>query len=213
MTDNVAPIEYHNPVDLIALVRNYESDGDRGSLSISSCPRHLTWSVESLSDRAGVSVARSYAGALERGMREIWRFPGTRDLQRAREVIIARGDRDEIRWLDTWDLDVPTADTGKTTPKIRLSVEGILTPLGKLAKVLAFPKSQTAVLALAAALLDDPEVPIRYHEAQYKLLYDFADKLGTRAEKATDYAARGGGPGGSVPPQRHSLDDIIGVRV
>ncbi len=213
MANSVQAIEYSEPVDLMALVRSYEPDGERGPFSISSCPKHLTWSVESLSDRAGISLARAYAGLLERGMHEIWGCPGARDLQRAREVIVARGDQDEMRWIDTWEFDVPTADTGKSTPKMLLSVEGILTPLGKLAKVLGFDKSRTAVLALTVMLLHDPEVPIRYHEAQYTLLRDFADKLRARAEKATAYAAKGGDPGGNPPPRRHSLDDIIGVRV
>ena len=165
MADNLPPIEYPDPVDLVALARSYEPDGERGPFSISSCPKHLTWSVESLSDRAGISLVRAYAGLLERGMHEIWRCPGARDLQRDREVIVARGDQDEMRWIDTWEFDVPTADTGKSTPKMRLSVEGILTPLGKLARVLGFDKSQTAVLALTVMLLHDPEVPIRYHQA------------------------------------------------
>ena len=213
MTNNVTPIEYPEPVDLVALVRSYEPLGERGPFSISSCPKHVTWSVESLSDRAGISLARAYAGLLERGMHEIWRCPGSRDLQRAREVIVARGDQDEMRWIDTWEFDVPTADTGKTTPKMRLSVEGILTPLGKLAKVLGFDKSQTAVLALTVMLLQDPEVPIRYHEAQAELLRDLADKLRARSEKATEIAGKRSDPGGSPPPRRWSLDDIFGVRV
>ncbi len=211
MANNVQPIEYSESVDLMALVRSYEPDGERGPFSISSCPKHLTWSVESLSDRAGISLARAYAGLLERGMHEIWRCPGARDLQRAREVIVARGDQDEMRWIDTWEFDVPTADTGKSTPKMRLSVEGILTPLGKLARVLGFNKSQTAILALTVMLLHDPEVPIRYHEAHCNLVRDFAEKLRVRAKKATEYAGRRVDPTGSAPPRRYSLDDIIGV--
>ena len=213
MTNNVQPIEYSEPVDLEALIRSYEPDGERGPFSISSCPKHLTWSVESLSDRAGISLVRAYAGLLERGMHEIWRCPGARDLQRAREVIVARGDQDEMRWIDTWEFDVPTADTGKSTPQMRLSVEGILTPLGKLARVLGFNKSQTAILALTVMLLHDPEVPIRYHEAHCNLVRDFAEKLRVRAKKATEYAGRRVDPTGSAPPRRYSLDDIIGVRV
>ena len=213
MADNLPPIEYPDPVDLVALARSYESDGERGPLSISSCPKHVTWAVESLSDRAGVSLAKTYACLLARGMRGIWRFPGARELQRAREAIVARGDRDEMRWIDAWDLDVPTADTGETIQKVRLSVEGILTPLGKLRKVLGFTKSKTAVLALTTGLLDDTQVPIRYHEAQYELLHDFAGKLRARAKKATVYAGKRVDPGGTPPPQRHSLDDVIGVRV
>ena len=210
MADNVPPIEYPDPVDVVALARSYESDGERGPLSISSCPKHVTWAVESLSDRAGVSLARTYACLLERGMWEIWRFPGARELQRAREAIVARGDRDEMRWIDAWDFDVPTADTGQTIQKVRLSVEGILTPLGKLRKVLAFTKSKTAVLALTATLLDDTEVPIRYHEAQYTLMRDLAR---ARAERATKYAGQRVDPGGTPPPRRYSLRDVVGVRV
>ena len=218
MADNVAhpepPIEYPVPVDLVALVRSYEPpEGERGPLSISGCPKYLPWAVESLSDRASVSQARTYACLLDVGMRGIWRFSGARDLQRAREKIVAGGDAEMIRWVDTWEFDVPTADTGATIPKVRLSVMGSLTPLGKLAKVLGFPKSKTAVIALAVTLLDDTAIPIRYRQAQTKLLRDFADKLRMRAEKATEYAARGSDPGGNAPAPRSSLADIIGVRV
>jgi hypothetical protein len=146
-------------------------------------------------------------------MRQLWRFRGARDLQRAREAIIATGDPEAIRWIDTWDFDVPTADTGAAIPKVRLPVMGILTPLGKLAKVLGFTKSKTAVIALVVALLDDAAIPMPYHQAQVKLLRDFADKLRTRAEKATECAARLPDPSGTPPPPRSSLADIIGVRV
>ena len=59
MTNNVTATEYSEPVDLEALIRSYEPDGERAPFSISSCPKHLTWSVESLSDRAGISLARA----------------------------------------------------------------------------------------------------------------------------------------------------------
>jgi hypothetical protein len=217
MADNLPPseppIEYPIPVDLVALVHNYmPPDGDRGSFSISGCPKHVTWEVESLAGRAGVSQARTYACLLERGMRAIWKFPGARDLQRAREAIVARDDPDTMRWIDTWEFDLPTEDTGNTIAKMRVSVEGVMTPLGKLARVLGFNKSKTAVLALTVVLLEDLEVPIRYHQAHAKLLRDFAPKLGIRAEKATEYAAKA--PSSSRPPvPRSSLADIIGVRV
>ena len=213
MTDNLPPNEYREPPDLVALLRDYQPpDGERGQFSISSCPKYITWIVESLCDRAGGSQPRAYSFLLERGMRDIWKFPGTRDLQRAREVIVARGDRDEMRWIDTWDFDVPTADTGETIHQVRLPVEGILTPLGNLKKVLGFTKSRTAVLALAVALLDDTEVRMCYHLAQVDLLRKFAAKLRAHAERATEIAAKESDPDGTTTP-RYSLDDIIGVRV
>src|SRR5262245_19628239 len=98
-------------------------------------------------------------------MRLLWSFPGARDLQRAREAIVASGDQDAMRWVNTWDFDIPTADTGTTTPKMRLPIVGILTPLAKLAVVLGLTKSASAILGLTVALLEDTAIPIRYHKA------------------------------------------------
>jgi hypothetical protein len=205
-------IEYPVPLDLASFVRGYmPPEGDRGSLSISSCPKNIAWSVESLSGRSGSSHAKTYACLLDLGMRHLWQFPGARDLQRAREKIIARGDPEPIRWVDSWEFDVPTSDTGETTPKVRVPVLGVLTPLGKLTTVLGFPKSKTAIIALMVALLDYDAVQDRYHRAQAELLRHFAAMLRDRADMASRYAIEE--LTSEAPPRpRYSLADIIGIR-
>src|SRR5262249_13625250 len=180
-------VEYPPPFDVVEYVRGYQPpDGDRRSLSISGCPNYLSWTVESLSNRSGASVAKTHTALFDVGMRLLWTFPGTRDLQDAREVIIAAGDPDPIRWMNSWEFDVGTHDTGKTTPKVRVPVFGVLTPLGKLATVFGFTKSTTAILALAVATLEDTAVPDAYHGAQAEMLRRFEAKLRERADKAAE---------------------------
>lgn len=204
-------IEYPGPLDVVAAVRVYvPPEGERGSLSISGCPKYLTCAVEDLGRRASASQAKTFASLLDIGIERLWRFPGARDLQRAREAIMAYADPAAVRWIDTWDFDVPTADTGECVKKLRLSAIGILTPLGNLAKVLGV--SKTAVLALAAVLLEDAAVPDRYHGALETLLRGFAAKLRERVANAEEYVAKGSNANGGSSARRSTLLDIIGAR-
>ena len=149
--------------------------------------------------------------ALEFGLSRLRRFPGIREICKARGQLIQHGDPEQMEFFDRFGtVDADTGGAGACEKPYKRHVpEALAKQIGQLAADLGMPSSQLAVLALMGAHLGATGyVKPRYQEAIKTTLERFRNALDRRAKRALAYA--------EAPPEvpetdarAYSMDDVI----
>ncbi|MEQ1897615.1 MAG: hypothetical protein ABL971_09560 [Vicinamibacterales bacterium] len=175
-------------------------------------PSFLLWGQEALATSMRGSKDAAAACALEFGLRRLSRFPGLREICRARTQVIQRGDPVVMDFFDQFGtLDFDAGGTGTRDRRYRRHVpEQLAARLGQLATGLGMSTSHLAILALMAAHLG----AAAYLRPQYQAcivttLQRFRDALLRRAPQAQAYAnATADAP--ETATREYSMDDVLG---
>lgn len=171
--------------DIVAAVRAFiEPDGaNTTTMSAYGFPVFLRHGLEAIARKTDRTMQRTVAAALGLGLPLLHRFPGMNECLEARQELI-RNSRDPHvhRWLEqVVAVDLPTAGLGHTRFVVRVAVaqHG---QIGLIAGALGLLKGECFTLALTAALLGSPCVPMEEaNAAMYRTLVDLRRLCEARA--------------------------------
>ena len=191
--------------DIAAAVRAFVGPDDTNTTTMSAYgfPVFLRHGLEAVARDTDRTMQRTVAAALDLGLPILHRFPGVNECLEARQELL-RDSRDPHvhRWLEqVVAVDLPTAGLGDTRFVVRVAVaqHG---HIGVIASALGLYKGQCFTLALTAALLGSPYVPMEEaNAAMYRTLVDLRGLCEARA-RDTEARERCGTLTGAAPDPR-----------
>ena len=179
------PIEYPSPPNLVAAVRAYSGPEDTATTSLTAYrfPIFQKQALEAIARDADQPMQLTVAAALGLGLPILLGFPGVTECLDARQELLRNSRDPTVRlWLDqAVPIDLLTGGLGHRRFVVRVAVAQHR-QIGLLAAGLGLQIGQSLTLALIAALIGSPYVPMdAANEAMYRTLVDLRHRCTARA--------------------------------
>ncbi len=207
------PVDHQTAPDLVAAVRAFigSTNTDTTTMAAYGFPVFLGQALEAIARDAGRTLQHTVAATLDLGLPFLYCIPGVTECLEGRQQLLRDScDPYTRRWLEEIvPVDLPTAGLGPKRFTVRVAVAQHR-EIGLLAAGLGLQKGQCFTLALTAALIGSPYVPM--DEANAAMDRTLVESLKRFLERARYTEALLGAPQPEATGVHRTIYDVLAGR-